>query len=47
MRNFIVGLIFGLIIGGTAIAWASASVLFDMQNRPVGVTGNPIYVTFE
>lgn len=44
MRNFIVGFVLGAIMFGVGSAWAAYAVLYNNQNQPVGVTGNPLYV---
>lgn len=44
MKNFIIGLIVGVIIGSTVIAFADMGVLYDIYNQLFGTTSNPIYV---
>ena len=44
MRNFIIGLIVGLIIGG-GVCWAAMRVsLQDGTGNEVGTTSNPLYI---
>lgn len=44
MKNFILGLIVGVIIGGTAVVYADVGVLFGSNNVEKGTTTNPLYV---
>ncbi len=46
MRNFIVGVLFGIVIGSVAVVWADVGVLFNSTNVEVGTAANPLYVTF-
>lgn len=45
MRNFIIGLICGLILGG-GIGWAASRIQLDDGNgNLLGTTANPLYIT--
>jgi hypothetical protein len=44
MRNIIIGVIVGLLVGG-GIAWAAVSItLRNGQDIEVGTSANPIYI---
>lgn len=44
MRNFIMGLIVGILLGG-GVAWAAMRVsLQDGTGNEVGTTSNPLYI---
>ncbi len=47
MKNFVIGFVLGALAFGAVVAYADVTVLYDMLNRPVGVTGNPIYITVQ
>lgn len=45
MKNFILGLLIGLALGG-GIAWAAQGVHLERGNgTEIGTTENPVYVT--
>lgn len=44
MKNFILGVVFGVIIGGTFVAFADVGVLFNSLNEEIGTTAKPLYV---
>ena len=44
MRKFIMGFIFGIIVGGTFVVYADVGVLFGSNNVEKGVATNPLYV---
>ena len=45
MKNLILGIIVGFILGATVSAYAFNFVtLFDVNNVPVGTSTNPIYI---
>lgn len=45
MRNFVIGLIIGMVLGGVAYAATIKFILIDTSGDPVGTSGNPIYIT--
>lgn len=46
MKNFLIGLCVGFIIGGAAIAYADLGVLFGSNNVEKGTATNPLYIEF-
>lgn len=46
MKNFIIGLILGILIGGSSIVWAYSVgvILQDENGNAVGTTSNPLHV---
>ena len=44
MKNFIIGLIIGLVLGGS-LAWAAGSIIWvDDSGKAMGTESNPIYI---
>lgn len=45
MKNFVIGLCIGIVVGGTGIAWASGQFTWVFPNGEVaGTVNNPIYI---
>lgn len=44
MKNFILGLIIGVVVGGTVVVCADVGVLFGSNNQEKGTSTNPVYV---
>lgn len=45
MRNLIIGILIGFIIGGATIAYAyEMNVLVNSQGTPWGSASNPVYI---
>lgn len=47
MRNFIIGLIIGLILGGGVSFAASRFGVVDDKGNLIGTAANPMYITFQ
>ncbi len=44
MKNFIIGLIVGIVIGGITIVWAAPGFIVDSTGTGFGTTANPIFI---